>query len=287
MMGNKDIWDAIETAGSGEHLDEEMFEFISAYADGECSAKERRLVEAYLAENANGRELLADLRMQTSMLSEDLVDSPDWLRASILSKTTERRTLKWPFAAGIAATAAAAAAVALIYGGPNVDTFDSNELVASNVKQQPTLEQPFQAPSVSESFSEPVNEEPAQSVPTKAAVESPKPRTQPRTSNFIQASNTNVESEVEQPVIERPMTITPEEVKRDDNTYAVAEYGSGRFESKQPDVFETEIHASEVPKSTPAASPAVLPDAREKLRDRVKKINQEKLEIDDKEKSGA
>ena len=281
MKGNKDIWDAIELAGSGEHLEEEMFEFISAYADGECTAKERRLVEAYLAENAGARELLADLRMQSAMLSEDLLNSPEWLRGSILSKTTDRRTFRWPFAAGIAATAAAAAAVAFVYSqqaGPD----QSNDLVATNLPQ-PTVELP----------SEPIlNEGPTVSTPkTVKQEQAPVAQVTAKLSDrskpkFVQASNPAPNTEIveEQPIVSPPVSAETE-VPDPDNTYAVVEYGSGRFESKQPDVFDGDVQAVE--NSKPANSPAVLPDAREKLRDKVKKMNQEKLEIDDKEKSGS
>jgi len=66
-------------------------------------------------------------------------------------------------------------------------------------------------------------------------------------------------------------------------TYAVADHGGGRFESRQPDVFDSEPSSAEPPK-TASGTPAVLPDAREKLRDKVRKMNEEKLEIEGTEK---
>ena len=63
-------------------------------------------------------------------------------------------------------------------------------------------------------------------------------------------------------------------------TYAVVEHRSGSFEAKQPDVFDSEPSSAEPARTGGTAAPAVLPDAREKLRDKVRKMNEEKLEIE-------
>lgn len=93
MANQKDIWDELEKAFDDHgSLDEEMFELLSAYLDDACSHKERRLVEAYLEEVPGAERLLAELRSQSSLVRVS-EEPPSWLRESIFSKTTHRRTL--------------------------------------------------------------------------------------------------------------------------------------------------------------------------------------------------
>lgn len=276
-MGNRDIWDEIELVGTGEHLDEEMFEFLSAYADGECSAKERRLVEAYLAENAGAREQLAELRMQSALASEQLLDPPEWLRASILASTVDRRRLRWPFAAGISA-AAAAAALAIYVSVPLSESPERDDLLATNVVDEGGLDEPI--------LSRPLVDTPAtQKVPDAKPSErmtATPPRTERTAARAVrtaipvadsQPTSTGGGSSVAMPAVS-------EEQPDPEVTYAVAEYHGASFEAKQPDVFDAEPTSPEPSKSQPTTSPALLPDAREKLRDKVKKMNEEKLEIE-------
>lgn len=117
MHENHDIWDELELATAGENLDEEMFELISAYADGEATPKERRLVEAYVAQSAEGRRLLADLRAGSAILAQaQSAEAPAWLEEAILDSTTRRRfTLRLPTPLRIVLPVAAAGlAVALL-----------------------------------------------------------------------------------------------------------------------------------------------------------------------------
>lgn len=113
MKKQHDIWDELESASSPDSLEEEMFYLISAYADGECSPKERRLVEAYLAENPEAREMLSEIRAQAAMLGSVSAEPPTWLREAILSATTRRRTMLGSLGiqrlAGLAGCAAAIA----------------------------------------------------------------------------------------------------------------------------------------------------------------------------------
>src|SRR6185503_17613224 len=104
-MQNNDIWDEIEKRSHGESMSEEMFEFLSAYADGECNPKERRLVEAYLTESAEARAVLSDLRRQAAIMAEDIRNSPAGLSDAIFAATVRRRGIAWPSVAGFAGAA--------------------------------------------------------------------------------------------------------------------------------------------------------------------------------------
>lgn len=90
MSKKHDIWDAIEDASLPQSLDEEMFELISAYADGECTNKEKRLVEAYLAENSTAREVLASMRIHSELMMGISEEPPAWLESTIFEKTTRK-----------------------------------------------------------------------------------------------------------------------------------------------------------------------------------------------------
>lgn len=121
MHSEKDIWDEIEQVCPPDSLDDEMFELISAYADGECSTKERRLVEAYLAENPAAEQILSEIRIQSSVMLHQ-AEPPSWLKEEILkqtigvSKPKALPTLRW------AIPALAAAAIAGIWLYPRTNT---------------------------------------------------------------------------------------------------------------------------------------------------------------------
>ena len=95
MGNNKDIWDDIEAGLPAGGLEDEMFELVSAYSDGECSPKERRLVEAYLGQSEKGRSLIEDLRRTSASISQGNPEPPRWLRNAILEKTTQRKGNPW------------------------------------------------------------------------------------------------------------------------------------------------------------------------------------------------
>jgi len=279
-MANRDIWDEIELVGKGEHLDEEMFEYLSAYADGECTAKERRLVEAYLAESAEARAQLADLRMQAAIASEGFVDPPIWLRGAILAKTVDRSRLKWPFAAALTTATAGAAALAAYWMMPTQPAEPEQELLANVVSERPAIEEPTTI----------VGAEAAVSVASPKTESGDKSNTivvkQDRKvgANSMTLTARNLTPKETEPAGSTEVVQPPKPVSEEPDpavTYAVVEYGGGRFENKQPDVFDSEPVAAEPSRTGPAASSsAVLPDAREKLRDKVRKMNQEKLEIE-------
>lgn len=115
MNQDKDIWDDIEMASQPDDLDTEMFELLSAYVDGECTAKEKRLVTAYLSSSSRAQDLLADLRAQAYLISETALP-PVWLKEAILVGTvgkasTPARWGNWklfvPTAAAVALVGAA------------------------------------------------------------------------------------------------------------------------------------------------------------------------------------
>jgi anti-sigma factor RsiW len=280
-MGNRDIWDEIELVSKAEHLDEEMFEYLSAYADGECSTKERRLVEAYLAENAEARAQLADLRMQAAIAAEGFVDPPEWLRGAILAKTVDRPRLKWPFAAAITAATVGAAAAAIFWTAPtNIEKSEAG-LLANVVEKQPQFmprvtDEVAKAPATSSEAPSLDSQNSTMGIVTN--------RSKPRSSvAFTQATHEIGAPQGEaKPEGPQPSehAVEPEQEPDPEVTYAVAEYGGGRFEAKQPDVSDAEPLSEEPSKAGSSTPPAVLPDAREKLRDKVRKMNEEKLEIE-------
>ncbi len=89
-MNRQDIWDELEQNRPPLTLEEEMFELVSAYYDGECSLKEQKLVEAYLSENAHASHLLEDLRFLHTLWNQSEVTPPPTLREAILRSTTRR-----------------------------------------------------------------------------------------------------------------------------------------------------------------------------------------------------
>lgn len=123
MSKKHDIWDAIEDASLPQSLDEEMFELISAYADGECTNKEKRLVEAYLAENSTAREVLASMRIHSELMMDITEEPPAWLESTIFEKTTRKEpffNLSWLRKAWIPVGSLSAAGIlALMLVNPN------------------------------------------------------------------------------------------------------------------------------------------------------------------------
>ncbi|MEW5884428.1 MAG: hypothetical protein AB1725_09430, partial [Armatimonadota bacterium] len=107
----KDIWDALENEGHGERLEEEMFAFLSAYADGETDSRERRLVEAYLREEADAERLLGFIRSTDAALAADAAEPPTGLRDAIFARTTRKPALWRGWTGRTAAAAAVAAAL--------------------------------------------------------------------------------------------------------------------------------------------------------------------------------
>lgn len=140
MHENHDIWDELELVTAGENLDEEMFELISAYADGEATPKERRLIEAYIAQSAEGRRLLADLRGGSAILAQaQRSEAPSWLEGAILDATTRRRIrLTLPAALRIAVPAAAAGLAVFLLRPSDVEPYVPGARIVDASAASPT-----------------------------------------------------------------------------------------------------------------------------------------------------
>jgi hypothetical protein len=89
-MNQQDIWDELERNRPPLTLEEEMFELISAYLDGECSLKEQKIVEAYLAENPRALHLFEELQAIRNLWVPSEVPPPPTLREAIWNSTTRR-----------------------------------------------------------------------------------------------------------------------------------------------------------------------------------------------------
>ncbi len=255
-----------------------MFEFLSAYADGECTPKERRLVEAYLSENADGRAFLAELRSQSAFVAGDAVEPPDWLGEAILAKTSRKnRRFGWPVAAGFAASAAAAAfAIALFW--PVKPVLHPPLLAANEVSVRPPANKTIAWPKVASAPSV------KKSVPVRQRVKKEQPE-------IIQVINmAEGVDEAPLPVKLSQMRSTPKPSNPAVTvSYTGADYSQGqKAEPTAPDVVAMAAQTSDDHKEPTATAPiekraegAVLPDARERLRERLKKLNQERKDIKD------
>ncbi|MDQ2986025.1 MAG: hypothetical protein M3R13_04805 [Armatimonadota bacterium] len=283
-MANRDIWDELELAGRGEHLDEEMFEFLSAYLDGECSAKERRLVEAYLSESSAATALLAELRSQAALVSDERAEPPAWLTQAILVRTVGKRKSRWPLATGLAA-ASVAATIALAAALPQSENRSHvNDVLALNLHEAHVFSGP--APDTNRLAPEEMSRQEPAAVKEVQVVQ---PHAIARPARFTQVAapaETGAAGESKAKEIESAPAPSTPPVIEPDLTYAVIEYGSGRFQPKHPDVVDGSQSVDQG-SSSADPKPAVLPDARERLRDQVRKVNEKKLEIDDKERTGS
>jgi hypothetical protein len=268
MDHHTDIWDEIELASPTETLDDEMFPLISAYADGECTPTERRLVEAYLAESAAGRGTLAALRAQAAALEEGKSDPPAWLRESILAKTVQapRWTARFPRVGKVAALASAAAAAAAVtfytLRAPLAEVAGGSVVADSARLGIDVSGSPFVLPPVDESG--PPDDDVVRRTPSRGgdarivpAVHTPEiglgsKTTAPRGGPAVAAGNSDAPA---------PSATTVEYVAQN------------RGMPEQPDVvaMTSESYADEPPV---AATVLAEPDPREKLRERLKALNQ-------------
>ncbi|MGI8924887.1 MAG: anti-sigma factor family protein [Fimbriimonadales bacterium] len=274
-MNNNDIWDELELSGHGENLDEEMFEFVSAYVDGECTPKERRLVEAYLAESRAAREALASLRSQAALLASETPEPPAWLGEAILTKTVGRRRFAWQAAGALATCGAAAALLFAVFNPTQLPSPKPDlPLVATNLDPGPTVE----LPKLSSPAAAPLARKVTAGTPRmNRGAEAPLAKKQPRTLAVLATKPVARPSARNKPTaqpVSRQGSIKPP------TTYAHID--DGRFERPEPRQFDaipgTDAEWSLV-NTAPAGSPKVLPTAAQKLRDRIRKLNEQNRDI--------
>jgi anti-sigma factor RsiW len=274
-MQNNDIWDEIEKRGHGERLSEEMFEFLSAYADGECGPKERRLVEAYLTESAEARQILADLRAQAAMVSEETTDSPAWLRQAILERTASKRRFAWPAIGGLAGAAAAAVVTTLIWSPK--PTALPEPAYASRPQAEPSRVLEPALPKSDSAHNVPGSTTPA---PTKRPV-----RTAER---FIAAVYSPAPAkEIQPPGPPKATTSARPRTETKPAESATVAYFSGSSSVSKPDATPPDVVAlagstADEPEKTSLGlrkDGDVLPDSRDKIRERLKKLNEDTKDI--------
>ncbi|MBA3725782.1 MAG: hypothetical protein H0W86_04850 [Armatimonadetes bacterium] len=274
-MSNNDIWDELESAGHGENLEEEMFEFLSAYIDGECTPKERRLVEAYLAESRAARNALDGLRGQAAFLASETPEPPAWLGVAILARTVGRRRFAWQAAGALATCSAAAALLFAVFNPTQVPSAKPDlPLVATNLDPRSTVELP--------KLSFPAAQPPAKKVTVGAPrmnrrPEAPLAKKEPRT---LAAQATKPLARGSAPNKPAAQPVSRQGSNKPPTTYAHIDYG--RNERPEPRQFDaipgTDAEWSPV-STAPAGSPKVLPTATQKLRDRIRKLNEQNKDI--------
>ncbi len=85
--------------GAVESSDDQIWDLLSLYADGEASDEEKKIVEALLTSNATYRSRLNFIQSASTVLSVmDEIEPPAMLRSAILDSTCRRRTM-WSRAA--------------------------------------------------------------------------------------------------------------------------------------------------------------------------------------------
>ena len=271
-MKDKDIWDDLDSTRRGESVREEMFEFISAYADGECAPNERRLVEAFLEESEAARQLLAELRAQASLVASDQTEAPAWIAERILAKTSRKPTLRWPKIAALTASGAAAALIISILnkGEAPVPLVIKPDLIAQNLPpKQPALgDLPRITPAPN---------------PRQAAETLSESHAEPRHASVSVTKLIRSSDKAAKPPVgkkEAPIVIAKTDAA---TTYAyIDRTGSDRAEPTQIDAVANA--GSRVPPipATPTRQedqPKILPDAAERLREKVKELNESNNDI--------
>jgi hypothetical protein len=277
-MAERDIWDQIEALAPGGDLGEEMFEFLSAYADGECTAKETKLVEAYLAQSPEARATLAEIRAAGKVIADDCGEPPRWLHESIASKTFQRRkTVLWP-------TAAFGAAAACGLGFWLMRLSVSPTSVGAPLASMAPVPLPAAV--------QPSDGQVATHQPTTLGVRA-KPRGRSGARVLLVSNEpTPVAEEVRSETKAPPITNAPG--KHVALTYALADYNTTLAKpASAPDtvslVTTVEERPEETPKTASEASPKaedpIMPDARERLREKLRKLNESKSDIKEAVKS--
>jgi len=297
----KDIWDALENEGHGERLEEEMFAFLSAYADGENDARERRLVEAYLREEPDAERLLGFIRSTDAALAADTAEPPSGLREAIFARTTRKPALWRGWVGRTAAAAGAAAALMAVVWSLRSDAPRSEiaSLTAPPVSrgtEEPALEQPTVG---SEAPTEPIA---GDEVPISSARHEPAPR--PGAGEIRQGREHQSELADTRPpggaggrgviLASNPtgnrVPPTPASFERPTPTvYSSEEPVTVRAEPKpidpmameQPSPEDRRVAAGGGSSGGAKEKPPVLPDAREKLREALQKANEERDDLND------
>jgi len=298
----KDIWDALENEGHGERLEEEMFAFLTAYADGETNARERRLVEAYLREEPDAERLLGFIRSTDAALAADSVEPPSSLREAILARTT-RKPVLWKGWAGRLAVASGAAATvfAVVWSlrsdAPNSNTaaFTTPPITRGPEKtafEQPTpaMEAPGETASHEESSMPAGSPEPA-SRPTSAQLRPSREQTPDHRSvdseggvragagTMILTGNPAGNRVAPTPPLHEGPSLT---------VYSSEEPVTVRVEPKPIDPMAMEQSSQEDRRAVGGGGAtktreklSILPDARERLRETLQKANEERDDLND------
>ncbi|GEM_PF-7041084 len=282
-----DIWDELQISAPAESLDEEMFELLSAYLDGECSVKERRLVDAYLAGSPQAMGVLSDLRAQAALLSEQF-EPPAALKAEILSRTTgdrkPRTAWRWAVPAALAAAALFAGVVRL--NAPTSGQGRFSDLAAMRTERstapvtKPAAEKEFEkAPLSSGSIMQPVR---------VATTEQSEPRLGDSRlmQAVMEASMVGSTAGGLKPKGSDAKKLAPPTVAPAGQTKVMPSAGAGNsvpFPAPQrPDVVAI-ISDDDAP-STAAAQPEPQPDANEALRAMLKEHNKNRTDLKDADK---
>lgn len=297
----KDIWDAIENEGHGERLEEEMFVFLSAFADGETDARERRLVEAYLREEPDAQRLLGFIRSTDAALAADTVDSPNGLAEAIFAKTARKPVLCAGSFGRLAAAFGAAAAVLTVAWvlrsePPTAGDLASLPPAMTRGGAEATLPHPVSQegstlnPSgASQTVTQPVVStkpgKPAGTRERRHRLAADTHRQAPSTSTnsgsgaMVMASGSNSPRMAPAPASFQPPTPT---------VYSGEEPVTVRAEPKPIDPMAMEQPSQEDRRTAGdrdgganAEKPQVLPDAREKLREALQKANEERDDLND------
>jgi hypothetical protein len=297
----KDIWDALENEGHGERLEEEMFVFLSAYADAETDARERRLVEAYLREEPDAERQLGFIRSTDAALAADTVEPPAGLREAIFARTTRKPALSWRWAGRMVVASGMAAVVLVVAWVLRSDTPTSSEVASltpasvsrGSVETALPPPSPPENTAIAPHVGEEVREQPATTGSRKRMAPSepshgPAPASDGRASQGESGPGGGSMVLATNPTVGRTPP-TPSSFERPIPTlYSGEEPVTVRAEPKPIDPMAMEQPSQEDRRSpgdggnsAKAEKPPVLPDAREKLREALQKANEERDDLSD------
>lgn len=299
----KDIWDALENEGHGERLEEEMFAFLSAYADDETDARERRLVEAYLREEPNAERLLGFIRSTDAALAADTVEPPNGLLDVILAKTTRKPVfLRGVPGRVVAVSGAVAALLAVVWSlkpdAPRSQIAALEPAPVARAAEEAVLQQPQPVPNAS------AEERTPEDLGGIAAQPPPDPgtRTSGKAVRLIRQTQPNEQRPkgavpgftgsrtmmmASNPTGSRLSPIPASFERPTPTVYSSEEPITVRAEPKPIDPMAIEQPSQDDQRASgnsgfkPKEKPPVLPDVRERLRETLQKANEERGDLND------